>query len=309
MSEYINLTDEEKQMVEEFSEKIDINDSEMIIRYGSVSQDKIAKYSDTILNNITGYDWSITGELITKLVDELKDLFEDGAEKKGFFGLFGNNKGQVEKLIERIKETENNIDVIVIELEGYLNRLLKDNIMLKKTYESNLKYIKEITMYIMAGRKKLQLGQDETIKALEEKYKNSGDIIDNQKLEEFKNNCDLFDKKLYELEISQNISIQMAAQIRMIQSSNMVISEKINTALKNTIPLWKNEMANILQTANLKEVDNIQDDLNVKNLNQELITTFSDMENEKKEDEDKRIKAEKELEMILNNYKRENNNE
>jgi len=307
MSEYINLTDKENQMVDDFSNKININDSAMILRYGSVCQDKIAKYSDVVLNNVKRQDWSETGDLITELVSELKDLFVENKEKSGLFGLFSSNKKQADKAIKQIEDASNNIDKIVIELEGYQNQLMKDIIMLNKTYESNISYIKEITMYIMAGRKRLQYEQDTTLLSLEEKAGNSGDILENQALEEFKNNCDLFDKKLYELEMTQNISIQMATQIRMIQNSNMIMSEKIQTALKNTIPLWKNHMVTVLENAKTKEVEEIQKELSDEKLNQELITTLDDMVTGKKEEDNNRIKAETELETILNDYRKGRN--
>ena len=246
------LSPEEQQQVDAFSEKIDLHDSAIILQYGAACQKKVAAFSDTVLEGVRTKDLGETGEMIANLVTELKG-FSAEEEKSGFLGFFKRSGSRIARLKARYDKAETNIDRIVEELEGHQNQLLTDIIMLDKMYEANLTYFKELTMYILAGKKKLDRECKETLPAMLERARLSGQTHDAQAANDYAAMCDRFEKKLYDLELTRTISIQMAPQIRLIQNNDTLMSEKIQSTINNTIPLWKNQMVLALSMAHSKE--------------------------------------------------------
>ena len=246
------LSPEEQQQVDAFSEKIDLHDSAIILQYGAACQKKVAAFSDTVLEGVRTKDLGETGEMIANLVTELKG-FSAEEEKSGFLGFFKRSGSRIARLKARYDKAETNIDRIVEELEGHQNQLLTDIIMLDKMYEANLTYFKELTMYILAGKKKLDRECKETLPAMRERARLSGQTHDAQAANDYAAMCDRFEKKLYDLELTRTISIQMAPQIRLIQNNDTLMSEKIQSTINNTIPLWKNQMVLALSMSHSKE--------------------------------------------------------
>ena len=242
------LSPEEQQQVDAFSEKIDLHDSAIILQYGAACQKKVAAFSDTVLEGVRTKDLGETGEMIANLVTELKG-FSAEEEKSGFLGFFKRSGSRIARLKARYDKAETNIDRIVEELEGHQNQLLTDIIMLDKMYEANLTYFKELTMYILAGKKKLDKECNETLPAMQERARISGQAQDAQAANDYAAMCNRFEKKLHDLELTRTISIQMAPQIRLIQNNNTLMSEKIQSTINNTIPLWKNQMVLSLSMA------------------------------------------------------------
>lgn len=240
--EETSLTDEEQKMVDDFAEKIDLKNTAIVLQYGVACQKKVASFSDNALAGVRTKDFGETGEMITDLVAELKGFSAEPEKEKGFLGIFKKTGNQIARLKTRYDKVETNIERIAAELEGHQNQLLKDIVMLDKMYETNLSHFKELTMYILAGKKKLEQERATTLFQLQEKAKISGQAHDAQEANDFSAMCDRFEKKLYDLELTRTISIQMAPQIRLIQNNNALMSEKIQSTLNNTIPLWKNQM-------------------------------------------------------------------
>ncbi len=264
----INLTEEEQQMVDDFSTKIDLNDSAIVLQYGAACQKKIAEFSDAALEGVRTKDLGETGDMISDLVSELKG-FSVEPESKGFLGLFKKTGNQVAKLKARYDKVEDNIEVITGKLEGHQNQLLTDIVMLDEMYASNLTHFKELTMYIMAGKKKLALERETTLVEMQEKAKASGQTHDAQAANDFAAMCERFEKKLYDLELTRTISIQMAPQIRLLQNNNAIMSEKIQSTINNTIPLWKNQMVLALGMAHSQQALEAQSQ--VTNMTNELL--------------------------------------
>lgn len=265
------LSPEEQQQVDAFSEKIDLHDSAIILQYGAACQKKVAAFSDTVLEGVRTKDLGETGEMIANLVTELKG-FSAEEEKSGFLGFFKRSGSRIARLKARYDKAETNIDRIVEELEGHQNQLLTDIIMLDKMYEANLTYFKELTMYILAGKKKLDKECNETLPAMQERARISGQAQDAQAANDYAAMCNRFEKKLYDLELTRTISIQMAPQIRLIQNNDTLMSEKIQSTINNTIPLWKNQMVLALSMAHSdaameaqREVSNMTNELLRKN--------------------------------------------
>ena len=265
------LSPEEQQQVDAFSEKIDLHDSAIILQYGAACQKKVAAFSDTVLEGVRTKDLGETGEMIANLVTELKG-FSAEEEKSGFLGFFKRSGSRIARLKARYDKAETNIDRIVEELEGHQNQLLTDIIMLDKMYEANLTYFKELTMYILAGKKKLDKECNETLPAMQERARISGQAQDAQAANDYAAMCNRFEKKLHDLELTRTISIQMAPQIRLIQNNNTLMSEKIQSTINNTIPLWKNQMVLSLSMAHSdaameaqREVSNMTNELLRKN--------------------------------------------
>ena len=264
----VNLSAEEQKVVDEFSTKIDIRDSNVILQYGAASQKKLAEFSDNALAGVKTKDLGEVGDMITDLVGELKGFsIED--ESKGFLGLFKKKANDLTKLKARYDTAEANVDKITGALETHQNTLQKDIIMLDKMYESNLVYFKELTMYILAGKKKLAEEQATTLAELQAKAKETGLAEDAQAANDFANLCDRFDKKLTDLELTRTISIQMAPQIRLVQNSDSLMVEKIQSTINNTIPLWKNQMVLALGVAHSEQAMQAQKEVN--ELTNELI--------------------------------------
>ena len=270
----INLTEEELKTVEDFSGKIDLNDSAIILQYGAACQKKIAEFSDNALAGVRTKDLGQTSDMIADLVSELKG-FDATEEEKGFLGIFKKAGSQVTRLKARYDKAENNIDMITGKLEDHQNQLLKDIIMLDKMYETNLNYFKELTMYIMAGKKKLEAERATTLPELKAKAKQSGLTHDAQAANDYAAMCDRFEKELYDLELTRTISVQMAPQIRLIQNNDAILSEKIQSTINNTIPLWKNQMVLALGLAHSKEA--LETQRAVTDMTNELLKKNADM--------------------------------
>jgi len=259
--EQANLSEAEQKIVADFAEKIDLKDSGIILQYGAAAQKKIANFSDSALEGVRTKDLGQMGDMITDLVAELKG-FSIEEEEKGFFGLFKKAGSQIARLKTKYDHAEINVDRITGMLEGHQNQLLTDIVMLDKMYESNLLYFKELTMYIMAGKKKLELERSTTLIKMQENAKASGLAEDAQAANDFAALCDRFEKKLHDLELTRTISIQMAPQIRLIQNSNTLMAEKIQSTINNTIPLWKNQMVLALGMAHSREAMEAQREVN-----------------------------------------------
>lgn len=238
--EVIQLTEDEKKMVQEFSDKIDLKNTALVLQYGSGAQKKIADFSESALNNVRTKDLGEVGELLAGVVTELKDF--DPEESKGIFGLFkkaGNNIGAMKT---KYAKAEANVNAMVEVLEGHQIQLLKDTAMLDKMYEINKNYFKELNMYILAGKQKLEKVRNQELPALMDKATKSGLAEDAQEVNDTKALVDRFEKKIHDLELTKTISLQMAPQIRLIQNNDTVMAEKIQSTLVNTIPLWKSQM-------------------------------------------------------------------
>ena len=335
--ENTKLTEAEQKMVDDFSEKIDLNDSGIVLQYGSAAQKKIADFSDNALEGVRTKDLGEVGNMITDLVAELKGFNIEPEEKKGFFSIFKKAGSGIAKLKTKYDKAEVNVDRITGVLEDHQNQLLTDIVMLDKMYENNLSYFKELTMYILAGKKKLEQEKATTLIELEEKAKTSGLAEDAQAANDFAKLCDRFEKKLHDLEMTRTISIQMAPQIRLIQNGDTLMAEKIQSTINNTIPLWKNQMVLALGLAHSKaaveaqrEVSDLTNELLKKNAealktgtvaiaeesersivdietvrytNEQLISTLNEVLRIADEGRAKRLAAENEMIMIENELK------
>ncbi len=234
------LTSEEKAMVESFSKQIDLTNSSMILQYGAGTQKKMADFSETALDNVRTKDLGEVGELLSGVVGELKDFGEE--EEKGFLGIFKKSSNKLQNMKTKYAKAETNINQICKVLESHQVQLMKDVATLDKMYELNLTYFKELTMYILAGKKKLQEVRDTKLKELLDKAKLSGLPEDAQAAKDLDSMCNRFEKKIHDLELTRMISIQTAPQIRMVQSNDTLMVEKIQSTVVNTIPLWKSQM-------------------------------------------------------------------
>ncbi len=246
------FTPEEQQMISDFSKQIDVMDTKLVFSYGAAAQQNISQFSDSALKNVKTKDLEEVGDQIANLVSELKG-FDTDEEPKGFLGLFRKKSGDVMAMKARFDDAEVNVDKIVAGLEDHQVQLLKDIAMLDRLYEQNLKYFKELSMYIAAGKERLENFRANELKAAYDKAQTSGLPEDAQAAKDMKDKADRFEKKIYDLELTRNISIQMAPQIRMIQSSNQLMAEKIQTSIVNTIPLWKSQMVMALGVAHTQK--------------------------------------------------------
>lgn len=247
--EEVQLSEEEKKMVEAFVDKIDLTNSNSILQYGSGAQKKIADFSGVALNNVKSKDLGEVGDMLSNVVVQLKD-FENTEEKKG--GIFGFFKKQAQKIDDikvKYAKVEDNINKICTSLEKHQIQLLKDIAMLDKMYEVNLAYLKELNMYILAGKKKLESSRNGELKRLSDLAISTGRTEDAQRANDFASLCDRFEKKIHDLELTKMVSIQMAPQIRLIQNNDSIMSEKIQSTLVNTIPLWKSQIVLALGVA------------------------------------------------------------
>lgn len=235
------FTETERKMINDFSEKIDITDSTTILGFGASAQKKIADFSDSALAGVRNKDFGETGEMITKLIGQLKDMNED-ADNDGFLGLFKNTKRKIENLKVKYDKVEESVTDITETLQQHQITLLKDVAMFDNLYEVNMTYFKELSMYILAGKKKLAHERDVTLKELKDKAAASGLPEDAQAANDFAEQCTRFERKLHDLELTRMVSIQMAPQIRLVQNNDTMMAEKIQTVIMNTIPLWKSQM-------------------------------------------------------------------
>ncbi|MEE1009655.1 MAG: toxic anion resistance protein [Agathobacter sp.] len=241
VKESVRLSPEEQRQVDEFASKIDLTNSQLIIQYGAGSQKKIADFSETALSNVKSKDLGEVGEMLSDVVVQLKE-FESVEEEKGLFGFFKKSTNKMSNLKAKYDKVEGNIKNICKSLEMHQITLLKDVAMLDKLYELNLNYYKELSMYILAGKQKLEHAKTVELKELLDKASASGLPEDTQAARDFSQMINRFEKKIYDLELTQNIALQMAPQIRLIQNNDTEMSDKIQSTLVNTIPLWKSQM-------------------------------------------------------------------
>lgn len=262
------LTPEEQKMVDEFSKKIDIENTSQILQYGANTQKKMADFSDAALENVKSQDLGEVGTLLADVVGELKD-FDALEEEKGIFGFFKKQANKLENLKNRYAKAEVNIDKITEMLQEHQIRLMKDTAMLDKMYDQNLAYYKELTMYVMAGKQRLQEVREGQLRELEEKAARTGLPEDAQAAKDLGDKCNRFEKKIHDLELTKMIAMQTAPQIRLIQSNDTNMVEKIQTTIVNTIPLWKSQMVLALGIAHSSEAAKAQ--AKVTNLTNELL--------------------------------------
>ncbi|MEA5018602.1 MAG: toxic anion resistance protein [Erysipelotrichaceae bacterium] len=330
-----NLSPEEKQLVENFAKQIDISNTNVILQYGSAAQQKMAEFSESALQNVKTKDLDEVSDMITNLVVELKGFDMD--EKKGIVGLFKKSVNKLQALKARYNDVNANIETIVDKLEKYQYVLYKDIAMLDEMYKRNLINFKELSMYIVAGQKKLDEARNTTLKELIARAQETGLAEDSQKANDFAELCTRFEKKLYDLKLTREISIQMGPQIRLVQGGDTLMVEKIQSTLQNTIPLWKNQMVIALGLSHSQEAIKVQREVTdmtnqllksnadrlrmatgeiakesergiidietLQHTNEQLIGTLDDVMNIQKEGREKRQAAEVELAKIEANLK------
>lgn len=334
--DYKQFNEAEIQQIHDFSQQIDITDNTMIMQYGINAQKKLADFSDSTLEKVKTKDLGEVGDMLSQVVGELRE-FDGNGEKKGLFGLFNKGKNKVEDMISKYEQTETNVNKIAGMLQDHQIRLLKDTSMLDQLFDLNNTYYKELSMYIAAGKEKLHHVKNEEIPALEQKALHSNLPEDAQALKDMTMYYDRFDKKLHDLELSRMIAIQTAPQIRLLQNSNNLMIEKIQSTLVNTIPLWKNQMvitlglhhateaaktqqavsdmtnellkknADALHSATVETTKesnrSIVDIETLKHTNEQLIQTFDDVLQIQEQGRIKRQEAEQELRQIENELK------
>ncbi len=330
------LTEEERKAIDDFCEKIDIHNSNAILQYGVGAQKKLASFSETTLENVQTKDLDEIGNMLSDVVVELKG-FDVEEEEKGFFGFFKKNTNKLASLKAKYNKAETNINQITQVLEKHQVQLLKDVAILDKMYELNLSYFKELSMYILAGKQKLEQVRATELVELTNKAKASNLPEDAQAVKDLQSQCDRFEKKIHDLELTRMVSIQMAPQIRMIQSSDSVMVEKIQSTIVNTIPLWKNQMVLALGASHAgqaaraqREVTDMTNELlrknaallkettieaaresergivdleTLKNTNASLINTFDEVMKIQTEGREKRRAAEAEMLQMENQLK------
>ena len=326
-----NLTEDEKKLVNDFSEKIDITNSQLVLQYGAAAQNKISGFSESTLDKVKTKDLGEIGDAVSSLVAELKEM-DDGEENKGFFGMFKKSKNKIEVMKAKYSKVGTNVDRITRTLEGHQVTLLKDIAMLDQMYDLNMKNYKELSLYILAGKKKLEKAKNEELPKLVEKAKQTGDQQDTQAANDYASMINRFEKKIHDLELTRIVAIQMAPQIRLVQNNDTLMAEKIQSVIVNTIPLWKSQMVLALGLQHSKEameaqrsVTEMTNDLLKKNAdtlkmgtietakesergiidietlqhtNQSLIDTLDEVVKIQDEGKQKRQEAEKELQRI-----------
>ena len=269
---YNELTKEEKEAVDEFNSKIDVFDSTQILQYGASAQTKISEFSNSVLEGVKTKDIGDTGKLLADLVASIKSFDGSIQEKKGIAKLFSSVKKEVNTIIAKYNKIEKNVDFIEDGLDKNKLKLLKDISLLDTMYDKNLEYFKEVSLYIIAGERKIEELKNKTLPELKEQAAKSNDQIDYQKVNDLENVSNRFEKKIYDLKTTRLISIQMAPQIRLLQNNDAALVEKIQSSITNTIPLWKNQMVLALGITNAKSalkvekaVTDLTNDMLVKN--------------------------------------------
>lgn len=235
------LSEEERKQIDAFVNQIDIRNSGAVLQYGAGTQKKMADFSEKALGNVRTKDMGEVGDMIAGLVTELKS-FDAEEESKGFFGIFKKSENKLNAMKAKYNKVEGNVNEIVKVLEKHQIQLMKDIDILDRMYEMNLSYFKELSMYILAGKKKLQQTRTSELAVLQQKAKQSGQPEDAQAARDLSELCNRFEKKLYDLQLTRTISIQTAPQIRMVQNSDTLMADKIQSTIVNTIPLWKSQM-------------------------------------------------------------------
>lgn len=236
------LSEQEKKQVEAFAEKIDLNNSTLVLQYGAGAQKKIADFSDKTLENVRSKDLGETGTMLASLVSELKQTGEPEEEKGFFASIFKKSTGKLEALKARYEKAEGKVDEIVDILTKHQVQLIQDAAMLDQMYQLNQTYFKELSMYILAGKKKVDKARQTELETLRQKAIASGTQEDAQAVSDYSSMIERFEKKVHDLELTRMVALQMAPQIRMVQSNDTVMAEKIQSTIVNTIPLWKNQM-------------------------------------------------------------------
>lgn len=331
------FTEAERRAINDFAKQIDITNSAVILGYGSVAQKKISDFSDTALGSVKNKDFGEVGTMITGLITNLQSMNEDAEEKGGFFGVFKNTKRKIENLKMKYDKCEDSVNSIVSILEQHQITLMKDISMFDELYEMNLAYFKELSMYIVAGKKRLAEERATTLVELKEKAAKSGLPEDAQAANDFEEQCVRFERKLHDLELTRMVSIQMSPQIRLVQNNDTMMTEKIQTVIMNTIPLWKSQMVIALGIEHSRQameagrmVTDMTNELLKKNAaalhqatvdvtkeaergivdietlthtNEQLIQTLDEVQQIQKEGREKRIAAEAELGRIENELK------
>ncbi len=268
------LTEAERKMVDDFSKKIDISDSQLVLQYGAAAQKSVASFSESALSSVRNKDLGEVGDTLTNLVVELKGFGEE-EDKGGIFGFFKKASNKMETMKVQYTKAEANVDKIARELEQHQRVLMKDIAMFDQMYELNLKYYKELTMYIIAGKKRLAEVQSGELEELRKKAEASGTAEDAQAYNDMVNMCNRFEKKLHDLELTRMVSIQMGPQTRMLQNNDTLMVEKIQSSLVNTIPLWKSQMVLALGLENSRKATAAQ--TAVTNATNELLKKNADM--------------------------------
>ena len=269
------LTEAEKKMVDDFSKKIDITDSQLVLQYGAAAQKSVASFSESALSNVRNKDLGEVGDTLTNLVVELKNFGQEEEDKGGIFGFFKKASNKMETMKIQYTKAEANVDKIARELEQHQVTLMKDIAMFDQMYELNLKYYKELTMYIIAGKKRLAELQSGQLEELRKKAEYTGAAEDAQAYNDMVQMCNRFEKKLHDLELTRMISIQMGPQTRMIQNNDALMLEKIQSSLVNTIPLWKSQMVLALGMENSRKATAAQSA--VTNATNELLKKNAEM--------------------------------
>ena len=252
---YDSLTQAEKDAIDEFNKKLDVTDSTQILQFGAVAQNKISQFSDTILEDVRTKNLGEVGDTLANLVGEIKSFNSAVSnDNKGFFSkIFSNAKKEFDTILAKYNKIDGNIDVIEKSLEKHRLQMLKDINIFDSMYDKNLSYFKEISLYIIAGERKLEELKTVVLPALIKKAEESGEQMDAQKVKDMESTINRFEKKIYDLKTTRVISIQMAPQIRLLQNNEAELAEKIQTSITNTIPLWKNQMVIALGINNAKQ--------------------------------------------------------
>lgn len=332
------FSEAEQRAIDEFSKQIDLTNSSIILGYGAPAQKKISDFSDTALGSVRNKDFGEVGEMITGLISNLRSMNSDAEDDGGFLGIFKSTKRKIENLKTKYDKCENSVNSIVSILEQHQITLLKDISMFDELYEMNLSYFKELSMYIAAGKKKLAEERAGRLVELKEKASKSGLPEDAQAANDFEEQCVRFERKLHDLELTRMVSIQMSPQIRLVQNNDTMMTEKIQTVIMNTIPLWKSQMvialgiehsrqameagrmvtdmtnellkknADALRQATVdvtKEAERgIVDIETLTHTNEQLIQTLDEIKQIQKEGKEKRVSAEAELGRIESDLKR-----
>ena len=256
--EAAKLSPEEQKMVEEFANKIDVTNSQMVLQYGAATQKKVGDFSEAALDKVRTKDLGEVGEALASLVGELKNFDAEEEESKGIFGFFKKAGNNIDQMKTKYAKAETNVERIEAMLEAHQVQLLKDIALMDKMYQMNMLYFKELTMYILAGKKKLAQVRETDLKQAMDKAKASGLPEDAQAARDLSDMCDRFEKKLYDLQLTRTISIQMGPQIRLLQNNDTMMAEKIQTSIVNTIPLWKSQMVLALGLAHSRQAIDAQ---------------------------------------------------
>lgn len=270
------LAPDERQQIQSFVSKINIEDSNAVVTYGASAQNKIANFSDSVLNNVKTKDLGETGKLLSELVTEIQNFDSGGSGgKSGLFKKFGSAKKSMDRMVAGYSKVETNVDKIVQGLEEQRRQLLKDIALFDVMFENNYNYFKELNMYIIAGKEKLKEVETQTIPALRREVEETGDEVLTQRLNDLINSTNRFEKKIHDLQLSRMISLQMAPQIRIVQNNDAQLVDKIQSSIVNSVPLWKNQMVIALGLYNSQQA--LETQKKVSDMTNQLLRKNSEM--------------------------------